>query len=84
MRFMFIVKSSHQGPPSEALLGATRLAAQTLFFSNDERRGVLAPGARADLVVWDLPHEQAIVQPWGTSRTRLVLRDGRPLFATPT
>jgi len=34
------------------------------------------------LVVWDLPHEYAIVQPWGTPKTRLVMRRGRLL--TPT
>jgi imidazolonepropionase len=28
------------------------------------------------MVVWDLPHENAIVQKWGGSRTLLVLRDG--------
>jgi imidazolonepropionase len=26
--------------------------------------------------VWDLPHENAIVQPWGGSKTWVVLRDG--------
>jgi imidazolonepropionase len=47
-------------------------------------RGVLVAGAAADLVVWDLPHELAIVQPWGVSRTRLVLREGQVLHqATP-
>ncbi|HWL88830.1 MAG TPA: imidazolonepropionase, partial [Polyangiaceae bacterium] len=63
--------------PDEALLGATRLAARSLDL---EDRGMLRAGAPADLVVWDLPHEHAIVQPWGTPRTRLVLRDGTPLF----
>jgi len=38
-------------------------------------------GARADLVVWDLPHEHAIVQPWGVRKTRLVLVEGRRLFS---
>ena len=59
--------------PAEALLGATRHAAASLALDG---RGVLAAGAHADLVVWDLPHESAIVQPWGASRTKLVLRDG--------
>ena len=68
--------------PDEALLGATRLAGVSLNLTEaySEPRGALAPGARADLVVWDLPHEQAIVQPWGVPCTRLVLRDGRAIF----
>jgi imidazolonepropionase len=63
---------------AEAILGATRLAAATL---DEPGRGVLRVGGHADLVVWDLPHELALVQPWGTSRTRLVLRDGVALHA---
>lgn len=57
----------------EALLGATRWAAASL---DESTRGVLRVGSPADLVVWDLPHEAALMQPWGTPRTRLVLRDG--------
>jgi imidazolonepropionase len=65
--------------PAEALLGATRLAATSLGRYgglSKETRGALVPGGAADLVVWDLPHEAAIVQPWGTSRARRVVRDG--------
>jgi imidazolonepropionase len=33
----------------------------------------------ADLVLWDLPHEHAIVQPWGAPKVRLTLRRGREI-----
>lgn len=72
--------------PTEAILGATRLAAASLrrFGKGvSETRGALVPGACADLVIWDLPHETALVQPWGTSRTRLVMRDGRVIHPSP-
>jgi imidazolonepropionase len=59
--------------PAEALLGATRFAARSLGLSD---RGVLRAGMRADVVVWDLPHEDAIVQPWGVPKTRTVIAGG--------
>jgi imidazolonepropionase len=67
--------------PAEAILGATRNAAVSLGLAGGvpRPRGSLTPGACADVVVWDLPHENAIVQPWGTPRTKLVLRDGAPI-----
>jgi imidazolonepropionase len=65
--------------PEEALLAATRDAAASLGLGD---RGVLRTGARADLALWDLPHEQAIVQPWGVPRTHAVLIGGTPSEAT--
>jgi imidazolonepropionase len=59
--------------PEEAILGATRNAAATL---SCEATGMLREGDPADLVVWDLPHENAIIQPWGLPKARLVIRDG--------
>lgn len=69
---MALAVRSYGLTPDEALAGATVNAARSL----DVEAGVLRVGARADLVLWDLPHEAAIVQPWGTPRARLVLRDG--------
>jgi imidazolonepropionase len=63
--------------PAEALAGATREAAHSLGLG--DRVGVLGPGYEADFVVWDLPHEHAIVQPWGGPKVRLVCRAGRPI-----
>jgi imidazolonepropionase len=60
----------------EAILGATRHAADALA---EPERGRLAAGAHADFVAWNLPHEHALVQPWGAPMTRLVVRDGRVL-----
>src|SRR5262249_36595823 len=58
--------------PEEAILGATRHAAESL----DLDCGVLRVGAPADIVLWNLPHETALVQPWGARATRTVLRAG--------
>ena len=58
---------------AEAILGATREAALSLGLSDV---GVLRAGARADVVLWDLPHEAALVQPHGVGRAEAVWRDG--------
>lgn len=63
---------------AETLLGATREAALSLGLDDV---GEIRPGFRADLVLWDLPHEAALVQPLGTPRARRVLRDGVDLLA---
>ena len=66
--------------PDEALAGATREAAHSLGLGH--RVGVLKEGFDADLVLWDLPHEHALLQPWGTPKTKLVMRQGRILVPT--
>lgn len=65
--------------PQECLLGATRRAAASLGLESE--CGHLSPGTSADVVVWDLPHEHAILQPWASPMTRLVLRGGHVLFS---
>jgi len=62
-----------------ALLGVTREAAASLGLAGT--CGAIRPGLRADLTIWDLPHENALIQPWGSARAACVLRDGRPLSA---
>lgn len=84
--------------PTESLPLAMALAARSYGLSSDEIwRGVtttaarslrgapwhgLAAGAPADLVGWDLPHERAVLQPWGVSRVACTIRQGRLLFST--
>ncbi|NUP11007.1 MAG: imidazolonepropionase [Polyangiaceae bacterium] len=62
---------------AETILGATREAARSLGLDDT---GVIAPGAAADLVLWDLPHEAAIVQPQGVPRAERVIRRGESIF----
>jgi imidazolonepropionase len=76
---MALAVRMYEMTPAETILGATRLAAASLGLWGGgalHPRGALVPGARADMVVWDLPHENAIVQPWGAPKTWVVLRNG--------
>jgi imidazolonepropionase len=63
--------------PDETLYGATLHAAASLDLDD---AGTLAIGASADLVVWRLPHERCLIQPWGAPPIALVIGRGRPLF----
>src|SRR5262249_36857370 len=60
---------------AEAILGATREAARSLGLG--EEGGVIRARIAADVVVWALPHQNSIVQPWGGPRVGAVLREGR-------
>jgi imidazolonepropionase len=66
--------------PDQVLIAATRDAATSLGLQD---RGVLREGARADIVVWGLPHEHALVQPWGVAKTHAVVVGGRALPPDP-
>ena len=76
---MALAARSYGLDSDEIWRGVTRSAARSL-------RGVpwrgLAAGAAADLVAWDLPHERAVLQPWGTSRVACTIRQGHVLFST--
>lgn len=74
---MALAVRSYGLTPEEALLGATAHAARSLGRPD---LGVIAIGSPADLVLWDHPHEHAIVQPWGVARARAVLRAGDVLI----
>jgi len=63
---------------AETIWGVTSRAAASLGLAAE--CGMLRKGLRADLVLWDLPHENALVQPWGTSRTYAVYRNGMRAF----
>ena len=50
--------------PEEALAGVTRHAAQALGLKD---RGVLAPGMRADFVLWDVAHPAQLAYALGAN-----------------
>jgi imidazolonepropionase len=54
--------------------GVTVEAARCLGLGGEV--GVVRPGARADLALWLLPHERALLQPWGAPPLRAAFRDG--------
>jgi imidazolonepropionase len=59
---------------SEAVTAATRGGAAALGLAGD--RGVLAPGAAADLVAWDAEHEGAFALQLGSVRAAQVFVAG--------
>lgn len=60
----------------EVILGATQHAASALRLASV---GSLSTGFSADFVVWDLPHEACLLQPWGSVTARLVVAQGDAL-----
>ncbi len=65
----------------EAIDGVTVHAARALGLAGEI--GVISPGARADLVVWDAETRAGIVYWLGASPVRAVLRRGRLVTGTP-
>jgi len=62
--------------PEESLAGVTRCAARALGLAD---RGAIAPGLRADLVLWDADHPAELAAQFGAARPRIVLCGGQPL-----
>jgi imidazolonepropionase len=60
--------------PEEALIGATRNAAQALGLG--DRVGMLRPGHVADFVVWDIEHPREIAYGIGANPVRRIVRHG--------
>jgi len=60
--------------PEEALTGVTRHAAQALGLAD---RGVLAPGMRADFVVWQVQHPAALAYAMGANPLRATVFKGQ-------
>jgi imidazolonepropionase len=63
----------------EALAGVTVNAARALGLAGEA--GVIAPGARADLVVWDAERPAQIVYWLGSPPVHTVIKRGQPLVA---
>jgi imidazolonepropionase len=59
--------------PEEALAGATRNAARALGLND---RGVLAPGMRADFVVWDVQRPAQLAYAMGANPRRMTVFQG--------
>jgi imidazolonepropionase len=63
----------------EAVAGFTREAARSLDLLAD--RGTIAPGKRADLVLWDLTHPAELPYRIAHSPVRAVIHGGRTVFS---
>jgi imidazolonepropionase len=86
-RGLSLVVASDANPgtaTTESLPLAMAMAARTYGLAIEEVVGGAthqAAASLADFVVWDLPHEACLAQPFGVPPTRLVVAGGRPLYA---
>jgi len=77
LRLMLNMASTLFGlTPEEALVGATRAAAQALGMA--DRLGTLAVGKQADFLVWDVDHPSELVCEFGVPRLRQRVFRGVP------
>jgi imidazolonepropionase len=72
--------------PAEAILGATKRAADSLRsgLPGISHLGSLVVGAPADFVLWRAEHLAELVQPWGLSLASSVYRAGRCIAGSPS
>lgn len=60
--------------PEEALLGVTANAARALGLKD---RGVIAPGKKADLALWDVERPGDLAYPLGLNPLAALIRNGQ-------
>lgn len=67
--------------PLEALMSAAVNAAHSLGLAD---RGIIEPGALADLVVWDVPNYRWLGYVLGRNKARAVIKRGKPVGGKPS
>ncbi|MBK7198862.1 MAG: imidazolonepropionase [Myxococcales bacterium] len=77
---MWLATTHYAMTVDEAWLGVTRHAARALGLAD---RGVLAPGARADLCAWDAAHPAEVPYHYGAQRPSLVAIAGQRVELAP-
>jgi imidazolonepropionase len=77
---MWLATTHYGMTVAETWLGVTRIAAQAMGRTDI---GVLAPGARADLVIWDAEAPAEIPYYYGANLVHRVIKDGRTVLVRP-
>jgi imidazolonepropionase len=75
---MWLATTHYAMTVPEVWLGVTRVAARVLARTDI---GVLAPGARADLVIWDAETPAEVPYRYGVNLVRRVIKGGRVVVA---